>query len=284
MSLLLALLALGLLSLLERVLLSTVQYRHGPGSQTADGLALLLADGTKLYSKWGTTDRIHTWYLLLTGAIFSLSVLLLSTLSHTALHSWIHTEGTELAIISLSGIILLATLLLPSLTGGVYTQLSTIRALRGGLLADVSMEASIAVILTGQEAGASNTISSPTYWLLPAACWWLTTMIIGGKPPFDLTEAESEMIAGVLTELAGGIFALALLTEGVEIWLLQTVIILYLCTHTSYILLLGIVIISSFVGRILLVRLRVAWIYVLILSRLMFIPVSFTKVKISYTH
>jgi NADH:ubiquinone oxidoreductase subunit H len=51
LSILIALLTLGVLSLLERVLLSTIQYRHGPGSQTADGLALLLADGTKLYSK-----------------------------------------------------------------------------------------------------------------------------------------------------------------------------------------------------------------------------------------
>lgn len=49
------------------------------------------------------------------------------------------------------------------------------------------------------------------------APYWIVSTLIGGKPPFDLTEAESEMIAGVMTELAGGVFALALLTEGAEL-------------------------------------------------------------------
>lgn len=106
--------------------------------------------------------------------------------------------------------------MVPSLSGGAYTQISLLRSLRGGILADVAIEAVLASIVTSQTAGATTPTTLMVY-SLTATCWWLTTMIIGGKPPFDLTEAESEMIAGVMTELAGGIFALALLTEGIEL-------------------------------------------------------------------
>jgi NADH:ubiquinone oxidoreductase subunit H len=49
---------LGVLSLLERVLLASVQFRHGPGSAIGNGLSLLLADGCKLYAKQGGHDRL----------------------------------------------------------------------------------------------------------------------------------------------------------------------------------------------------------------------------------
>lgn len=277
MTILLTLLTLGFFSLLERVLLSTVQHRHGPGSQTADGLALLVADGIKLYSKWGTSDRIHTWYLLMSGLLFSISAWVLAATATSNLTSWIHLDGIDYLLLAIPAILLAAVVLLPTLTGGVYAHLSTLRALRGGLLADVAMETIIVGVATSQQAGASQLTTTISYWLLLLVPWWLASTITGGKPPFDLTEAESEMIAGVMTELAGGIFALALLTEGAELWTLLAYGVSLLACATTWIWLLTMSMIASYTGRVLLTRILVADLLLLVSTRLMFIPVSFIK-------
>lgn len=70
MSFMIALLMLGVLSLLERVLLASVQYRHGPGSSIGNGLSLLLADGCKLYAKQGSHDRLVLAPVLVSALAF----------------------------------------------------------------------------------------------------------------------------------------------------------------------------------------------------------------------
>jgi NADH:ubiquinone oxidoreductase subunit H len=54
MYLILTILMLGILSLLERVLLASVQLRQGPTTPTINGFTLPIADGIKLYSKSST--------------------------------------------------------------------------------------------------------------------------------------------------------------------------------------------------------------------------------------
>lgn len=51
---------------------------------------------------------------------------------------------------------------------------------------------------------------------LPVAS--ISVMLLTGRPPFDFAEAESELVAGILTELAGPPFSFALLAEASE-WL-----------------------------------------------------------------
>ena len=55
MFLLLCMLALGMFSLLERVLLATVQYRQGPVAIVGHGSTQAVSDGIKLYSKYSTS-------------------------------------------------------------------------------------------------------------------------------------------------------------------------------------------------------------------------------------
>ena len=69
-TILLTLFLLGVLSLFERVLLATVQYRHGPGSQLGDGIGLLIADGVKLYGKHGVDNRSAKSGYIWTAAMF----------------------------------------------------------------------------------------------------------------------------------------------------------------------------------------------------------------------
>ena len=57
--LILTILMLGFLSLLERVLLASVQLRQGPSTPAGNGFTLPIADGLKLYSK-SSTDFVSS--------------------------------------------------------------------------------------------------------------------------------------------------------------------------------------------------------------------------------
>jgi hypothetical protein len=54
MILVLTLVSIGVMSLLERIFLATIQHRQGPSSMSLHGFSSLLLDGIKLYSKHGT--------------------------------------------------------------------------------------------------------------------------------------------------------------------------------------------------------------------------------------
>jgi NADH:ubiquinone oxidoreductase subunit H len=48
----LMMLTIGVFSLLERILLASVQYRQGPVTAMLHGFTQLIADGVKIYSKY----------------------------------------------------------------------------------------------------------------------------------------------------------------------------------------------------------------------------------------
>lgn len=82
--------------------------------------------------------------------------------------------------------------------------------------------------------------------------------MLSGRVPFDVVEAESELVSGALTELLGVAFSLALLAEAAELFLCMSLVLgLFSTGGLVSVVAIGAVT-TAYVGRVLLVRYRVA--------------------------
>lgn len=82
--------------------------------------------------------------------------------------------------------------------------------------------------------------------------------MLSGRVPFDLVEAESELVSGALTELLGVAFSLALLAEAAELFLslALALVLLHAAGMVSYTAIVAVT--AAYIGRVLLVRYRVS--------------------------
>jgi len=129
--------------------------------------------------------------------------------------SFLADEGQTVMTVVVLGLSILLMLIIPVMTGGIYSHIGVMRAVRGGLLSDILAEACVAVAICGQE----DATSIVSFHTSVAICFpfWFSALVAAGKPPFDFGEAESELVAGSMTELSGGVFAFGLMSEGGEL-------------------------------------------------------------------
>ena len=114
--------------------------------------------------------------------------------------------------------------LVPTITvSNRYVAIGCLRQLRAMILADIGLETSIVVFLlffvtvdSSSDHLGSRIFSISIYTVLFIPVFVLA-LIAAARAPFDLPEAESELVSGPLTDVGGSAFSFCLLLDYFEI-------------------------------------------------------------------
>jgi NADH:ubiquinone oxidoreductase subunit H len=216
------LIIISFFTLWERKLMAGIQRRQGPNYVGSYGVLQAFADGLKLIFKEINFTSGYYYYCYFLSSIFSLVLSLLS---------WSVIPFNELFIIADINYSLIFILLVSSLnvfttlfsgwsSNSKYGLLGSLRAGAQMISYELPMTLSIfPVIFITLSANLTNIIQFQinNYWfifLFPfALIFIITSLAETNRTPFDLPEAESELVAGYNMEYSSITFALFFLAE-----------------------------------------------------------------------
>ncbi len=238
----------------ERKVIARLQNRIGPNKAGPYGLLQTLADGMKLIFKEDfLPDRADRWvYRLAPFLAFVPAFLVWSVLplggdfsdGNDGLVTWFgHQTRVQLAdppigillVLALSSIAVYGVMLAGWSSGSKYPLLGSVRASAQMVSYEAALGLSVAaVLLATGTLTTSGIVAAQTRlvdWNLvatgfvPFAVFLLAATAELNRPPFDLVEAEQELVGGFLTEYSAFSFALFFLAEFMNVITMSGIIV-----------------------------------------------------------
>ena len=225
------LISVMLLVWLERKLIADFQTRIGPKRAGPFGVLITLADGVKLFFKEGITpssaDRpVYLVAPLITmlPAFLAFAVIPFGTQTHIAstvvpFHVADLNVGI-LWILAMTSLAVYGVVLAGWSSGSVYPLLGSIRSSAQMISYEVGMGlALVATVMYSGTVSLTGIVAKQNHiWNVipqfPAFLIYATAALAEtNRPPFDLPEAETELVAGYHTEYSGIKFAMFFLAE-----------------------------------------------------------------------
>ncbi len=227
---------------LERKISAAAQQRIGPEYIGPMGILAPLADGLKLLFKEDTVPtNADPWLFTLGPIIVSIPVFLSYLFVPFGQNMVITDLGTAIFLwIALSSIQPIGLLMSGYASNNKYSLLGGLRAVAQSISYEIPLAlAVLAVVMMSNSMSTIDIVNQQTgYGILGWNIWrqpvgflifWIAALAECERLPFDLPEAEEELVAGYQTEYAGMKFALYYLASYVNLVLSSLMVaVLYL--------------------------------------------------------
>lgn len=222
----LGLLVFMLLTWLERKVVARIQDRIGPNLAGPWGLLQPIADGVKAITKEDTTPRgadVHVFNAApIVAGVAAMLVYAVIPLGPDTGHGPL--SGTDLNlglfyILAVGAVSLIAVLMAGWSSNNKYALLGAFRAVAELLSYEVPqvLSVSVVVMIAGSMQMTAIVDAQQVPFIFPlfvtALVFFISGLAESGRVPFDLVEAESEIVAGYHIEYSGMKFSLFFLGE-----------------------------------------------------------------------
>jgi len=220
--------------LLERKILGWMQLRPGPNRAGPWGALQSLADGIKLALKESITPKGVDWFVYFAAPVFAVIPAFtafafipfgpeVSVFGHRTALQLTDLPVAVLFILGLSAIGVYGIVLGGWASGSTYPLLGGVRSTAQVISYEVAMGLSFATVFlyAGTMSTSQIVTAQDRVWyvflLLPSFVVYLISMVgETNRAPFDLPEAEGELVAGFHTEYSSLKFAMFMLAEYVN--------------------------------------------------------------------
>jgi len=220
---------------IERKFLAKMQLRIGPlYAGKIEGILQLIADGLKLISKEiivpSGADKLIFWAAPIAFVVTSAAVIALIPVAP----GWVvaNLDVGIIAVFAFLGFFPLIALLFSWASNSKYPFIGGLRALHQMIAFEIPfiLSALSVVILAGSLNLTDITVAQNSYWFIlflpiSAFVFYISSLAELERIPFDLPEAESEIVAGWLTETSGMIYGLIQLGTYVKLYALAALFV-----------------------------------------------------------
>jgi NADH-quinone oxidoreductase subunit H len=217
---------------MERKVSAHMQLRPGPMEVGWHGAIQTVADALKLMGKELITPKdVDRWVYLLAPIVIFLPVLLTFLVIPFSQHLIIRDMNVGvLLILAFAALSVLAILMAGWASNNKYSVLGAIRAVAQNIAYEIPLLITLMsiILMVGSFSLVDIVAAQSSYWFVlvqPLAFILYITCATAetNRAPFDLPEAESELVAGFHTEYSGMRFALFFLAEYTNMFIVAAV-------------------------------------------------------------